>query len=293
MGGALQWRRLKRGCGAAIGKCATSVTIVSISWLARGSCARDIRAVLSDWRVRVTLFSQDVQDDRLAARVRAVLKDVGRVHVPGVLVEAAAKALYRDMLEADWRLVFRGQSDVYEIKPEDFDALPETNRADVIRMVHGRASTGFQYFHDVYRISDKYESGERRNGALAEAFAALNSPPVLDTLRRLTGDERIAYVDARATRFRDAHFLTTHDDEEPGKHRLYAYVLNLTPQWSVDWGGLLMFLAGDGHVSEAFTPCWNALNILKVPQPHAVSMVAPFARAPRYSITGWMRSRAP
>ena len=87
--------------------------------------------------------------------------------------------------------------------------------------------------------------------------------------------------------------LTAHDDVAPGKHRLYAYVLNLTARWRADWGGILMFLDEEDHVAEGYTPAFNALNIFRVPQRHAVSMVAPFAGEPRISITGWIRSEAP
>jgi Rps23 Pro-64 3,4-dihydroxylase Tpa1-like proline 4-hydroxylase len=69
--------------------------------------------------------------------------------------------------------------------------------------------------------------------------------------------------------------------------------MNLTPGWSVDWGGLLMFVDQDGHVAEAYTPAFNALNLFQVPQPHAVSMVAPFAGGDRLAITGWVRSKKP
>jgi Rps23 Pro-64 3,4-dihydroxylase Tpa1-like proline 4-hydroxylase len=115
---------------------------------------------------------------------------------------------------------------------------------------------------------------------MADLYRWLNSKAGLQFLRKLTGDERCAYVDAQATRYRPGHFLTQHDDHAEGKDRLFAYVLNLTPQWIADWGA-------------AYTPRWNALNILKVPQPHAVSVVAPFARGARHSITGWIRSRRP
>lgn len=54
-----------------------------------------------------------------------------------------------------------------------------------------------------------------------------------------------------------------------------------------------MFLTMDGHVAQAFSPKWGALNIFTVPQPHAVSMVTPIAEAARYSISGWMRSKRP
>jgi Rps23 Pro-64 3,4-dihydroxylase Tpa1-like proline 4-hydroxylase len=35
------------------------------------------------------------------------------------------------------------------------------------------------------------------------------------------------------------------------------------------------------------------LNIFAVPQPHSVTIVAPFAAAARYSVTGWLRMKRP
>ena len=73
--------------------------------------------------------------------------------------------------------------------------------------------------------------------------------------------------------------------------RLVAYVLNFTPVWNPDWGGMLLFTDERGHVEEGYVPVWNALNLMKVPQTHAVSLVAPFAGGLRYSITGWLLGR--
>ena len=107
----------------------------------------------------------------------------------------------------------------------------------------------------------------------------------------VTGEDRARYCDAQATRYRKSHFLTTHDDAVEGKDRLFAYVLNFTRDWRPDWGGELLFFDEAGHVAAGFTPTFNALNIFRVPQPHAVSFVAPFAQAPRLSITGWIRMK--
>ena len=61
--------------------------------------------------------------------------------------------------------------------------------------------------------------------------------------------------------------------------------------WRAEWGGLLLFKDDAGEVVEAFTPGFNVLNVFRVPQAHAVSMVTPFAGAPRLSITGWWRTQ--
>ena len=68
-------------------------------------------------------------------------------------------------------------------------------------------------------------------------------------------------------------------------------MLNLTPAWRAEWGGVLEFLDADGHVAEGYVPSFNALNLFAVPQLHHVSHIAPFARGPRLSITGWLRTR--
>lgn len=225
--------------------------------------------------------------------MRSRLREQGRVHVPGFLSQQTAETIYEAMQTADWRVLCRGQATTYETTIDGFAALDGVSYARLFSGLYDAAATGFQYLYDVFRVSDKVDAGEFHDNPLATIYQQLNSPAGIAALRALAGDERIEYVDARATRYRTGHFLTTHDDSEAGKQRLYGYVLNLTPQWRADWGGLLMFLSPDGHVSEAFTPAWNALNIFSVPQPHAVSLITPYARANRYSITGWLRAKRP
>jgi len=232
-------------------------------------------------------------DTRLISQVRATLQRAGRAHVPEYFTQAAAQRVFEACRDAEFSVVFQGAQGAYDIKAASAAALSVDQRVELGAAIYAQASSGFQYLFDSYRISDEVEAGRLSEGPLAELFAALNADGTLQYLRAITGDERIQYLDAQATRYRPGHFLTVHDDHQDGKDRLYAYVINLTPVWRADWGGLLMFMADDGHVAEAFTPRWNALNILKVPQPHAVSVVAPFARGARYSITGWMRARRP
>lgn len=118
---------------------------------------------------------------------------------------------------------------------------------------------------------------------------AMNTAPALEMWRELTGDPDVGLVDGQATRYLPGHFLTRHDDDVEGKNRVAAYVLNLSPEWASEWGGLLQFHDAAGEVTGAMVPGFNVLNLFRVPQSHSVSIVAPFAPAPRYSITGWIR----
>ena len=116
----------------------------------------------------------------------------------------------------------------------------------------------------------------------------LNCPDYLAFARALTGDARVRRMNAQATRYRGGHFLKLHDDFNAEEGRLYAYVINLTHEWKADWGGLLQFLDAEGRVIDTLMPRWNSLSIFRVPAPHVVSLVAPWAEGERLAVTGWM-----
>ena len=149
-------------------------------------------------------------------------------------------------------------------------SLEPHQRQALGQAVQTAATDEFQYLFDNHPIYDLAEAGAAAP-VWADLVAFLNGEAFLGLMREATGEPRIASADAQLTRFRKGHFLTEHDDTAEGKNRLYAYVLGLTPGWRIDWGGLLAFHDADGHVSEAYTPTFNALNIFRVPQQHAAS----------------------
>ena len=234
--------------------------------------------------------------DRLQSRFAAT----GRVHVPGVLAPGGAERLH-DALRRDigWQTAFRhgnrqeGGRHV-DLSREQVALLDRTRLGLLADAVNAQARSSFAYVYNSFPIADTAPRPDRPDSpghrAVYALFDFLNRAPFLEFVRQLTGLDRIARADAQATLFHAGHFLTTHDDDVPGQDRLAAYVLNLTPSWSIDWGGLLAFHGADGHVAEAFTPSFNALNLFKVPMRHCVTYVAPFCPAGRYSITGWLRS---
>lgn len=226
------------------------------------------------------------------AALAAVFARFGRMHLPEVLPDATARALHASLeAEVPWRRSLNAGGGNLALPVEAFDAQPAAWREEALGAVRASAASGFSYLFDTWPLSDEIEAGRRLGVAVEAVYDAFNAPPFLDWLRRLTGEPRIAYCDAQATRYLPGHFLTTHDDGVEGKHRLFAYVLNLTPAWRTDWGGLLLFPDGDGHVAEGYTPAFNALNLFRTPQPHLVTEVASYAPAPRLAVTGWVRSQ--
>lgn len=213
----------------------------------------------------------------------------GRVQIPAFLETAAADALLEEARERTaFQTVTTGSQGHVDLPAAWIESLTPDQKADFGKAVQESAAHRFQYLYDNHPIWDLREAGQL-SGRWAELLDFLNGEAFLDWARAFTGEDRIAFCDAQVTRYRRGHFLTAHDDDVEGKGRYFAYVLNLSPVWRIDWGGLLMFHGQDGHVAEAFTPSFGALNLLRVPAPHSVSQVALSAGDDRISVTGWLR----
>lgn len=225
-----------------------------------------------------------------AEELGRLFRETRRLHIPDFLVAADAERLYRHLKEReDWRLVINQGDKLFELDRAAQAALTAPKAAQLDTAIYKAAREGFQFRFETIRVPDAEHERTAAATLLAEFASFLSSGPARDFLRAVTGKEAILFADAQATAYGPHHFLTAHDDDVAGKDRLAAYVFNLTPRWRADWGGLLMFHRADGHVEEAFTPRFNALNLFEVPQPHSVSYVAPYVPSRRYAVTGWLR----
>ena len=237
-------------------------------------------------------YALRLRDDE--AELTARFRSSGRLHAAGLLAEGAA-ALRDTLLASErWNLVFNRGDQLYELDRPTRDAMGAEKLAQLLGAIHREGRHDFEYVFENIRVPD--DAAASSGVPALDAFARfLNSAAFLAFARRLVGCDDIAYADCQATLYRPGHFLNEHDDDVAGKDRVAAYVVNLTQPWRPHWGGQLQFLADDGHVAEAFVPAFNALNLLRVPQRHLVSAVAPMAdpATPRLSITGWLRRRRP
>jgi SM-20-related protein len=213
-----------------------------------------------------------------------------RLHIAGFLAEQSAKAMHDVLLaETPWQVSTNSGDRHIDLGRVQIEAMTPGQIATAAGLVTRGAGAGFQYLFDSFSLTDAADQGKPLSAGLQAVLDFFTGQAFLAFARMVTGDDRIDFADCQATLYRPGHFLTRHDDDVPGKGRLYAYVANLTPAWRADFGGLLAFLGHDGHLDEAFTPAFNALNIFAVPAPHLVSWVAPFAPHGRLSVTGWLR----
>ena len=231
-----------------------------------------------------------INNDLLLEPLRARLRAHGRVQIPGFLQEPSALRLHQCLREeVPWETAQRSDA----VLADGQDRSPPPGSAEdeaALAATCLRAREGFEFYFDRYRMIDARRDGTDPQLVLHAVVDFLNSPQFLEFARQLTGDPAIRMVSAIGVRYRAGHFLRAHNDLANDEDRAFAYVINLSRQWSPDWGGLLHFLDPEQRrVVDTFTPLWNSLSLFRVPQPHVVSLVAPWAGSARYSITGWFR----
>jgi SM-20-related protein len=216
------------------------------------------------------------------------------VSIADVLEPSLASALHAHLrAREDWRQVIGGEGKVFELDRETRAGMTTTQRNSLDEAVYAGARKGFQYRYETIRVPDDHAARAESTDLLAAFVLWWSGEEVLAMLRAVTGLGRIAFADMQATAYSPGDFLTAHDDDVAGKQRLAAYVLNLTPRWRIEWGGLLAFHEQGVAEVTALAPAFNRLNLFAVPRTHSVSEVTRAAAYRRYALTGWLRSRAP
>jgi SM-20-related protein len=238
----------------------------------------------------VTLQLNSALEAAALARDYAVRK---RLQVREFLEPASAGAVHEWLHELPWGLAYNEGSTVHQLAPDRVAAMDGREGARIMAGIQERARAQYQFLYAFFPVLAAYISPTSPRFRIFEFFEFINSAPVLDFIRGLTGLDRIRWADAQATWYRPGHFLKAHTDEDPSTGRVAAYIMNLSPEWERDWGGFLQFFDGSDNIEQAFKPSFNTLNIFTIPQLHSVSMVSTYVTAERLAVTGWFRDDEP
>jgi len=215
-----------------------------------------------------------------------------RGQVKGFLTPESAERIFQCLLnETPWGMVYNKGEDVIQLPNEKVRALTPQDRQAIKQEVYIRAQSEYQYMYYYYPILDSYMSGENKEFFLHRVLEFLNSEPMLEFIRKLTGIPEIIKADGQATLYQGDCFLHRHLDVHSDQGWRCAYVMNFTKEWFASWGGMLQFYDEEFNIEEAFIPIFNAINVFTVPKFHSVSYVPPFSTGARLSITGWFRDK--
>lgn len=223
----------------------------------------------------------------------AVFAEQGYISIPEFLDgDGAAELRAALVARQDWHWAIHANGNVYDVPPETRAAMTDAQKAELEQRINNEAREKFQFRFSSVRVPDPIADRNPETDILHAYAEFMRSDPAMNFLQAVTGRSAIKFADAQGTAYHPGDFLTGHDDDVEGKDRELAYVMGLTPNWRVEWGGLLLFHEADGKVS-GLVPRFNCLNIFALPVMHSVSQVTPFAGDVRYAVTGWLRTAIP
>ena len=212
-----------------------------------------------------------------------------RLRIDEILVSDIAQRLHhacRDDVPYEFLCHVDGKN--LAIPTEDLPKLPATEQKELQEKIISAAADGVGFFYCGYQMARaQTETDTQKLAFLHEMFDFMNSDEMLSFIATITGQTDLTGADAQFTRYTPGHFLTRHKDEITREGRRIAYVMGFSEDWHPDWGGLLQFFENDGTPRDAWIPAFNSLSLFDVRHVHSVTYVTPFARTPRFSLTGW------
>jgi Rps23 Pro-64 3,4-dihydroxylase Tpa1-like proline 4-hydroxylase len=216
-----------------------------------------------------------------------------RGQIRNLLTPDSAQSVLEELKALSWGIVFNDGPQVHQMHAHILDQLGNEDAARLMMGIRERARTQYQFIYGFYPILNAYFSSEAPWHGIFDFYELLNSEPVLEAIRTVTGLPNIRWADAQATWFKPGHFLKAHTDEQQQEGRLAAYVFNMSPVWERDWGGFLQFFDENDNIEAAFMPSFNTLNLFTIPMMHSVSMVSTYVTERRMAVTGWFRCDEP
>lgn len=225
-------------------------------------------------------------DDTQINSVAKVFAESNKCRLANFLELEDAKNLSQALQSIrEFDLVFHAGGENKAVAETELRKHSDETRQQLQAEIFGNAAKGIGFLYG-RRVIQK----EDENLRLRKVIEWLNSPSTLSWVKTVTGMQDITHADANVTRFARSEFLTRHNDVIPNETRRVAFVINLSPNWHADWGGLLQFFEADGASTHSWTPSFNSLSLFDVKNIHSVTCVSPFAPALRLSISGWFRA---
>ncbi len=236
----------------------------------------------------ITLPEIKLNPDIDLEQAAIILKENGRVQIHNFFTdETAERLLELIMSNKTWYLSYNEGDQFLESSLTEFNALAPQFKQRMMNNIYQRAASAFQYVFIQYYITQAVKKGEEKGNPIHLMHEFVNGDLFMPFMKALTGQDEITWIESFVSRYAPGHFLTNHDDTHYKNDRVIAYTIGMSKNWSKDWGGHLAFFDEKGNVDQAFIPSFNTLSVFAIPQPHAVQMVAPYAKGERLSFLGW------
>lgn len=226
--------------------------------------------------------------------LRAAFAEDGRLRIRELLEAEIAERIREYCLrEVPFEYLSHVDGRNVAIPADELGKMSEAELVELQQKIYASAADGVGFFYCGYQLERKRpDDGNEAMRFLHSVFDFLNSEEMLGFIADISGCDDLKSADAQYTRYTHGQFLTRHRDDTTSEQRRLAYVISFSQNWHPDWGGLLQFYSDDGTPRDSWAPRFNSMALFDIRHVHSVSYVAPYAREPRLSLTGWFRAKS-
>jgi Rps23 Pro-64 3,4-dihydroxylase Tpa1-like proline 4-hydroxylase len=237
-------------------------------------------------------MSRSLENSRIRAEFAAANR--GYVYIQDVVPNELAAGMFRGLSAArDWGLKLCMGDNVQGLPPSAYRRSSARERSELAEGCYRRARSGFAFlreemWHEREHMDKSSLPSQLEVGDIDSIRRFLEGREFLDFCGQVVGAPRLELGDVSYVRYGPGDFYGFTLGAPPQAE--IGFMLDLTPAWELEWGGLLEFMNAWGGIERAYAPRYNALCLHSLHRHYSISCVAPFARQQRYTVCGKLHS---
>lgn len=212
----------------------------------------------------------------------------GYVCIPDFIAADDLDPLIEGLIKApSWALTRLKDGVEDYVTAERIRTMTERNRSRLSQEIYAVARAGHQYVYQRLPIDMAAETGGQEEHPAVVLHGVMNSAPIIDLARAVSGDSAISRVMCEGRYFHTNQFYMRQRGTDADAGNRLGYELMLTPNWLPDFGGYLQFHDDKDDITHALMARRNVLVLYDAARPVSVSAIAPFCDRVRLSVAGW------
>lgn len=154
--------------------------------------------------------------------------------------------MYNEIVDRpDWQRTYLCDGKLYDL-PRTSEGGSRAQQAILDQLLTEKPAGNYCYRYS--KIEPDNPTDRELSSALNTVRSLLACQETIGAIEKIAGATGLSASGIKASHFKPGDFLTTHTD---GKREV-AFVLGLSKNWNVDWGGNLLFTQEDGSIAGIF-----------------------------------------
>ncbi|MBE1298866.1 MAG: hypothetical protein GJ680_03005 [Alteromonadaceae bacterium] len=219
------------------------------------------------------------------AAARRDYRDFGWARITDILSNPFAEKVIQNIVKnVEFKNTFMLGEERLGFSDNELANLTGEKRQALFSQINKQASEGKGFVYGQVPLAADTLSDTHQ--ALKTLLQWINEEDTVDMFKDITGLSQMAFAKCQVARFSQGQFLLKNTLKAENKNSQLGFILDLTPDWDTDWGGLLQLHSTNDMPASAFTPQFNSMIIFNASSAYSVTYLAPFIKYYKYCVMG-------